>query len=51
MEKPRELLKDKHFLGYAIMIETLNSIIPKTSTNMFLVPYGIDKNETALSIT
>jgi hypothetical protein len=29
----------------------INSILPITSTNMFLVPYGIDKKVTALSIT
>jgi len=34
---------------FAILI--INSILPITSTNMFLVPYGIDKKVTALSIT
>lgn len=29
----------------------INSILPITSTNMFLVPYGIDKRATAHSIT
>jgi len=29
----------------------INSILPITSTNMFLVPYGINKKVTALSIT
>ncbi len=29
----------------------INSILPITSTNMFLVPYGIDKKVTALSVT
>ena len=29
----------------------INSILPITSTNMFLVPYGIDKKATALSVT
>jgi len=29
----------------------INSILPITSTNMFLVPYGIDKRVTALSVT
>lgn len=30
---------------------TINSIMPITSTNMFLVPYGINKKVTALSVT
>jgi len=34
---------------FAIIV--LNSFLPVTSTNMFLVPYGIDKKVTALSIT
>jgi hypothetical protein len=34
---------------FAVII--LNAILPITSTNMFLVPYGIDKKATALSIT
>ena len=34
---------------FAVLI--INSILPITSTNMFLVPYGIDKKVTALSIT
>ncbi len=29
----------------------LNSILPITSTNMFLVPYGIDKRVTAHAVT
>ncbi len=29
----------------------INSFLPITSTNMFLVPYGIDKKVTALSVT
>ncbi len=29
----------------------LNSIMPITSTNMFLIPYGIDRKGTALAIT
>lgn len=29
----------------------INSILPITSTNMFLIPYGIDKKVTALSVT
>ncbi len=29
----------------------INSILPITSTNIFLVPYGIDKKATALSVT
>jgi len=29
----------------------INSILPITSTNMFLIPYGIDKRVTALSVT
>jgi len=34
---------------FAVFI--INSILPITSTNMFLVPYGIDKKVTALSVT
>ncbi|PKK81321.1 MAG: hypothetical protein CVT47_03050 [Thermoplasmata archaeon HGW-Thermoplasmata-2] len=34
---------------FAVII--LNSILPITSTNMFLVPYGIDRKATALSVT
>jgi len=34
---------------FAIIV--INSFLPITSTNMFLVPYGIDKKVTALSIT
>ena len=34
---------------FAIIV--INSFLPVTSTNMFLVPYGIDKKVTALSIT
>jgi hypothetical protein len=34
---------------FAVLV--INSILPITSTNMFLVPYGIDKKITALSIT
>jgi len=34
---------------FAVII--INSILPITSTNMFLVPYGIDKKVTALSVT
>ncbi|MGV9169667.1 MAG: hypothetical protein ACOC38_06995 [Promethearchaeia archaeon] len=30
---------------------TLNAIMPITSTNMFLIPYGIDRKGTALAIT
>ena len=30
---------------------TINSILPITSTNMFLVPYGIDKKSTAHAVT
>ncbi|UCH72505.1 MAG: hypothetical protein JSW62_02865, partial [Thermoplasmatales archaeon] len=33
------------------VIIVLNSFLPVTSTNMFLVPYGIDKKATTLSIT
>ncbi len=29
----------------------INSILPITSTNMFLIPYGIDKKITALAVT
>lgn len=34
---------------FAVLV--INSILPITSTNMFLVPYGIDKKVTALSVT
>jgi hypothetical protein len=34
---------------FAVLL--INSILPITSTNMFLVPYGIDKKVTALSVT
>jgi len=34
-----------------LAVITINSILPITSTNMFLVPYGIDKKVTALSVT
>jgi hypothetical protein len=34
---------------FAVII--INSILPITSTNMFLVPYGINKKVTALSVT
>lgn len=34
---------------FAVVV--INSILPITSTNMFLVPYGIDKKVTALSVT
>ncbi|MFO7949921.1 MAG: hypothetical protein R6U36_06090 [Candidatus Fermentibacteraceae bacterium] len=34
---------------FAVIV--LNSIMPITSTNMFLVPYGIDRRGTALAIT
>jgi len=34
---------------FAIIV--INSFLPVTSTNMFLVPYGIDKKVTTLSIT
>jgi len=30
---------------------TINSIMPITSTNMFLIPYGINKKVTALAVT
>ena len=30
---------------------TINSILPITSTNMFLIPYGIDKKSTAHIVT
>jgi hypothetical protein len=30
---------------------TINSILPITSTNMFLIPYGIDKKSTAHVVT
>ena len=32
-------------------VTIINSILPITSTNMFLVPYGIDKKTTALVVT
>ena len=34
---------------FAVIV--INSILPITSTNMFLVPYGIDRKVTALSVT
>ncbi|MCK4347045.1 MAG: hypothetical protein KAW47_00365 [Thermoplasmatales archaeon] len=34
---------------FAVLV--INSILPITSTNMFLIPYGIDKKVTALSVT
>jgi hypothetical protein len=34
---------------FAVII--INSILPITSTNMFLIPYGIDKRVTALSVS
>jgi hypothetical protein len=34
---------------FAVII--INSILPITSTNMFLIPYGIDKKSTAHSVT
>ena len=34
---------------FAVII--INSVLPVTSTNMFLLPYGIDKKSTAHSIT
>ena len=34
---------------FAVIV--INSFLPITSTNMFLVPYGIDKKVTALSVT
>jgi len=34
---------------FAVII--INSILPITSTNMFLIPYGIDKKATAYSVT
>jgi len=34
---------------FAVLV--INSVLPITSTNMFLVPYGIDKKVTALSVT
>jgi predicted permease len=34
-----------------LIVITINSILPITSTNMFLVPYGINKKVTALSVT
>ncbi|MDH7517513.1 MAG: hypothetical protein QHH19_04130 [Candidatus Thermoplasmatota archaeon] len=33
------------------VVIVINSILPITSTNMFLVPYGIDKKTTAHSVT
>jgi len=49
------------FTGFALILDfipkewfavlVINSILPITSTNMFLVPYGIDKKITALSVT
>ena len=33
------------------IVITINSFLPITSTNMFLIPYGIDKKVTALSVT
>jgi hypothetical protein len=45
------------FLFFEIMpnawfsVILINSILPITSTNMFLIPYGIDKKVTALSVT
>lgn len=34
---------------FAVII--INSVLPITSTNMFLIPYGIDKKSTAHSVT
>jgi predicted permease len=34
---------------FAVII--INSVLPVTSTNMFLIPYGIDKRSTAHSVT
>ncbi|MFW6121106.1 MAG: hypothetical protein ACOC80_09445 [Petrotogales bacterium] len=34
---------------FAVVV--INSVLPITSTNMFLVPYGIDKKITALAVT
>ncbi|MBS3781850.1 MAG: hypothetical protein KGY68_04510, partial [Candidatus Thermoplasmatota archaeon] len=34
---------------FAVII--INSILPITSTNMFLVPYGLNRKGTALSVT
>lgn len=34
---------------FAVIV--INSILPITSTNMFLIPYGIDKKVTAISVT
>ena len=34
---------------FAVIV--INSFLPITSTNMFLVPYGIDKKTTALAVT
>lgn len=34
---------------FAVVV--INSFLPITSTNMFLVPYGIDKKTTALAVT
>ncbi len=40
------------FIPYEwFVVLVLNSILPITSTNMFLVPYGINKKVTALSVT
>jgi hypothetical protein len=32
-------------------VAVINSVLPITSTNMFLIPYGIDKKSTAHVIT
>lgn len=37
------------FIWFEVII--INSLLPITSTNMFLIPYGIDKRVTALSIS
>ena len=34
---------------FAVIV--INSILPITSTNMFLVPYGIDRKVAAYSVT
>ena len=34
---------------FAVII--INSVLPITSTNMFLIPYRVDKKITALSVT
>ena len=34
---------------FAVLV--INSVLPITSTNMFLIPYGIDKKVTAISVT